>query len=239
MHLSIPAEHAATYAFFMRLLFATFLGAFIGFERQWHHRVAGLQTNALVAAGAFLFVAFSMAGTPSDAQSVARVAAQVVSGIGFLGAGVIMRNGVNVHGINTAATLWCSAAIGVLCGGGQLWEASLGAIFLSLANPTLRAISWRLTRYLHRTAPLAAPYRVAVHCPNADLSSARTALCALFANRGEIVWRLAPKAGADGQGVVEASVDCKVSDISAFNQDLCSLENPAKQWLVEWEIIRS
>jgi len=236
---TIPPEHAGTYAFFVHLAFAGALGAFIGLERQWHHRVAGLQTNALVAIGACLFVAFSMYGVAPDQQSVARIAGQVVSGIGFLGAGVIMRNGVNIHGINTAATLWCSAAIGVLCGGAQLWEASLGAIFIALANPTLRSISWRLTRYLHRTAPLASPYRIAVHCSNADLPAARSTLCALFANRGEIISRLAPKPGADGQGFVEAYVDCKVYDVTVFNKDLDSLEDPARGWFVEWETIRS
>lgn len=92
-------------------------GALIGLERQWRARRAGLRTNALVAAGATLFVLYAAATTDS---SPTRVASYVVSGIGFLGGGVILREGVNVRGLNTAATLWCSAAIGVLAASGHL-----------------------------------------------------------------------------------------------------------------------
>jgi putative Mg2+ transporter-C (MgtC) family protein len=87
------------------------LGAVIGFERQWRNRLAGLRTNTLVALGAASFVVFAEL-VPGDA-SPTRVAAQVVSGIGFLGAGIIFREGFNVRGLNTAATLWCSAAVGL------------------------------------------------------------------------------------------------------------------------------
>jgi putative Mg2+ transporter-C (MgtC) family protein len=90
------------------------LSAVIGFERQWRNRLAGLRTNTLVALGAASFVIFA-AVVPGDA-SPTRVAGQVVSGIGFLGAGLIFREGLSVRGLNTAATLWCCAAIGVLAG---------------------------------------------------------------------------------------------------------------------------
>ena len=94
-----------------RLGSALLFGGIIGFERQWHQRMAGLRTNALVSLGAAGFVVFSMAVADS---SPTRVAAQVVSGIGFLGAGVILREGINIRGLNTAATLWCSAMVGTL-----------------------------------------------------------------------------------------------------------------------------
>src|ERR1700758_885423 len=100
--------------FIVRLLVALALGVVIGAERQVRQRLAGLRTNALVAAGSALFVL--VAAFSHDAEASARIAAQVVSGIGFLGAGVIMREGLNVRGLNTAATLWCSAAVGVLSG---------------------------------------------------------------------------------------------------------------------------
>ncbi len=93
---------------------AVLCGALIGSERQVRQRMAGLRTNALVALGAAAFVVFSQL-VPNDA-SPTRVAAQVVSGIGFLGAGIIFRDGANIQGLNTAATLWCSAAVGVLAG---------------------------------------------------------------------------------------------------------------------------
>ena len=86
------------------------LGALIGIERQYRARMAGLRTNALVAAGSALFVLLSANGFHGADADPTRVAAQIVSGIGFLGAGVILRDGVNIRGLNTAATLWCAAA---------------------------------------------------------------------------------------------------------------------------------
>uniref|UniRef100_UPI0002E6485E MgtC/SapB family protein n=1 Tax=Nocardia vinacea TaxID=96468 RepID=UPI0002E6485E len=85
------------------------LGAVIGLERQYRARMAGLRTNALAAAGSTLFVLLSAYGfSGADAT---RVAAQIVSGIGFLGTGVILRDGLSVRGLITAATLWCAAAV--------------------------------------------------------------------------------------------------------------------------------
>src|SRR5215471_13411406 len=107
----------------INLAVAFCLSAAIGFERQWRNRLAGLRTNTLVALGAASFVVFE-ALVPGEA-SPTRVAAQVVSGIGFLGAGLIFREGMSVRGLNTAATLWCSAAIGVLAGAGYLAYATL------------------------------------------------------------------------------------------------------------------
>lgn len=112
--------------FTMRLAVGLGCGALIGLERQWRARMAGLRTNALVAAGATLFVLYAV--TANDVGSPTRVASYVVSGVGFLGGGVILREGFNVRGLNTAATLWCSAAVGVLAGGGQLLFAFIGTV---------------------------------------------------------------------------------------------------------------
>ncbi|BBZ44144.1 MgtC/SapB family protein [Mycobacterium parmense] len=109
--------------FALRLAVGVGCGALIGLERQWRARRAGLRTNALVAAGATLFVLYAAA---TEDTSPTRVASYVVSGIGFLGGGVILREGVNVRGLNTAATLWCSAAIGVLAASGHLVFALIG-----------------------------------------------------------------------------------------------------------------
>jgi putative Mg2+ transporter-C (MgtC) family protein len=112
-----------TLEFFTRLAVGLGCGALIGAERQWRARMAGLRTNALVAAGATLFVLYSdIDGSPNATQ----VAAYVVSGIGFLGGGVILRDGFHVRGLNTAATLWCSAAVGVLAASGHLVFAVVG-----------------------------------------------------------------------------------------------------------------
>ncbi|OBI43351.1 hypothetical protein A5707_05095 [Mycobacterium kyorinense] len=107
----------STADFALRLAVGLGCGAMIGLERQWRARMAGLRTNALVAAGATLFVLYAVAA--NDTSST-RVASYVVSGVGFLGGGVILREGFNVRGLNTAATLWCSAAVGVLAAAGHL-----------------------------------------------------------------------------------------------------------------------
>ena len=133
-----------TQQFILRVGAALLMGAGIGLERQWRQRLAGLRTNALVAVGAALFVTVSVL-TPHE-SSATRIAGQVVSGIGFLGAGVIMREGLNVRGLNTAATLWCSAAIGVLCGGGFLREALIGSLLILAANVVLRPIAQKINR---------------------------------------------------------------------------------------------
>lgn len=126
-------------------------GTFIGFERQWRARTAGVRTNALVALGSTLFVimgAYSFDGPGADPT---RVAAQIVSGIGFLGAGVIMKQGASISGLNTAATLWASAAIGALAGGGLVWVAAAGTGVVIAANVLLRPVGRTLDRRLGST----------------------------------------------------------------------------------------
>ena len=93
------------------------MGIAIGMERQFRQHPAGLRTNALVCVGAALFVSLSGMVT-NDTTATCRMAAHVVSGIGFLGGGVILREGMNVKGMNTAATLWCSRRRGALAGAG-------------------------------------------------------------------------------------------------------------------------
>jgi len=117
---------------------AFLLGSLIGYERQFRQRTAGLRTNALVAIASAVFVdlAFRLDG-PAGAT---HVAAYVVSGVGFLGAGTIMKEGLNVRGLNTAATLWGSAAVGACAGASLLAEALLAAIFVLAANTLLRPV---------------------------------------------------------------------------------------------------
>lgn len=133
-------------------------GAVIGSERQVRQRMAGLRTNALVALGACGFVVFSQL-VEHDA-SPSRVAAQVVSGIGFLGAGIIFRDGFNVHGLNTAATLWCSAAVGVLAGLGAWPFAILMMGMVVFVNLGLRPLVKWLKRNTKAGVQVARAYRV-------------------------------------------------------------------------------
>lgn len=129
--------------FLIRITICFILGIIIGIERQYRRKTAGIRTITLVSLGAFLFVSIS---NLSNVQDTTRIAAQVVSGIGFLGAGVILRDGTNIRGLNTAATLWCSAAIGALTASGLLVEAIIGVIYILMANLFLRFISRKLLR---------------------------------------------------------------------------------------------
>ena len=126
--------------FCLRIGFALVASFLIGLERQWRRRAIGLRTNVLVCIGSFFFASLDVMKGSGDL----RVAAQVVSGIGFLGAGVILKDGTNIKGLNTAATLWCNAAIGVLCAYGLLLEASSGTILILMSNIVLRFISRKL-----------------------------------------------------------------------------------------------
>jgi len=114
------------------------LGTLIGAERQYRLRTAGLRTNVLVAVGAAAFVDLAM--QLADADGAVRVIAYVVSGIGFLGAGVIMKEGMNVRGLNTAATLWSSAAVGCCAGADMLAQAVALTAFVLAGNTLLRPL---------------------------------------------------------------------------------------------------
>jgi putative Mg2+ transporter-C (MgtC) family protein len=120
------------------LLTAFVLGTVIGAERQYRQRSAGLRTNVLVAVGASAFVDLANHLTGSDGS--VRVIAYVVSGIGFLGAGAIMKEGMNVRGLNTAATLWASAAVGCCAGADMIAQAALLTIFVLGGNTLLRPL---------------------------------------------------------------------------------------------------
>ncbi|HEV2954355.1 MAG TPA: MgtC/SapB family protein [Candidatus Dormibacteraeota bacterium] len=135
--------------FALRLAAAVGCGVVIGLERQWRQRMAGLRTNALVAAGACLFVLLQV--SMSTGANGDRIVAQIVSGVGFLGAGVIMREGLSVRGINTAATIWCSAAVGCLAGVGLFLFAFAGAAVIVFANVLLRPVARGVSRQAEST----------------------------------------------------------------------------------------
>jgi len=120
------------------LVTAFVLGALIGAERQYRQRTAGLRTNVLVALGAAAFVDLAMHLTGADGG--VRVIAYVVSGIGFLGAGVIMKQGLDVRGLNTAATLWASAAVGSCAGADMVAQAAALTVFVLAGNTLLRPL---------------------------------------------------------------------------------------------------
>lgn len=131
MHVTLPD-------YTLRLLLALLLGILIGMERQRRGSLAGLRTNALVSVASSMFVV--IASLEPGTMDHTRIAAQVVSGVGFLGAGAILREGLSVRGLNTAATLWGSAAVGCLSGLGFVMEATIGAGLVFVAHPILRRL---------------------------------------------------------------------------------------------------
>lgn len=181
--MTIPIEQAT-----INLAVALGLSAVIGFERQWRNRLAGLRTNTLVALGAATFVIFA-ALIPGEA-SPTRVAAQVVSGIGFLGAGLIFREGLSVRGLNTAATLWCSAAIGVLAGAGYLLYATVATGFVVFVNLLLRPIVSFINRQPFTATEIETGYLVSVTCRGDDEAHIRALLLQGLASCGLALRRL-------------------------------------------------
>ena len=130
--------------FLIRIGVALILGTIIGAEREWRQKLAGLKTNALVCVGAALFSTLGFAYGDSTDQS--RIAAQIASGIGFLGAGAILRDGMNIRGLTTAATVWCAAAVGAMAGAGWIVQSAIGAICVFFCNLLLKEIARLLFR---------------------------------------------------------------------------------------------
>ena len=150
--------------FASRLVFALVCGILIGLERQLRQRSAGLTTNSLVSVGACIFILISetvISNAIADGGLVnndnLRVLAQIVTGIGFLGAGVILRDGFTIHGLNSAATLWCSAAVGSLCGYGFWHEAIIAVSVILFINWVLKFIEHYLENH-QKDNPMADPY---------------------------------------------------------------------------------
>lgn len=146
------------------------LGSLIGLERQVRQRTAGLRTNTLVAVGAAAFVDLAQGLSGND--GAVRVIAYVVSGVGFLGAGAIMKEGINVTGINTAATLWGSAAVGACAGADRIGEALVAALFVLAANTLLRPVADRINRKPLDVQSSEASYTVHVICNGSHRSEA-------------------------------------------------------------------
>ena len=127
----------STLDFILRLLAATAAGGAVGLERQINNKSAGLRTNTLVAVGSCIYVLINVILT-KDTGDPTRIIGQIVTGIGFLGAGVILHRGLNVQGLTTAATIWCSAALGSLAGLGLYWETLIASSFIILINTAFK-----------------------------------------------------------------------------------------------------
>ncbi len=163
------------YAFAIRLVVALLLGALVGAERQWRQRTAGMRTNCLVAVGSAMFVMMGGLIAGNDG-SQGRVAAYVVSGIGFLGGGVILKDGFSIRGLNTAATLWCTAAVGTLAGLGYATFSLLGTGAILAANLLLRPLAQRINRTPAEAPEEVVLYRFECVCRTSDEAQIRALL---------------------------------------------------------------
>lgn len=221
----------------LRLGLAVLLGSAIGFERQWHQKMAGLRTNALVALGAAGFVAFS--GMVGEGDPT-RVAAQVVSGIGFLGAGVILREGVNVHGLNTAATLWCSAMVGTLAGAGHGAPAVLAAALIIGANLLLRPLVRHVNDRFLGDSNAETHYSVQVICRSAEEAQMRSLLLKALSEAGLGLRRLDSEdvANTTRVKVTAQAVAAKRND-AALEQIVGQLSHEPDVTGASWQVDRT
>lgn len=217
--------------FELRLFLAFFLGACIGLERQWQHKIAGIKTNALVAGGAALFILLSEKIT-GDATSAGRIASTIVTGIGFLGAGVIMREGVSVSGINTSATIWCSGAIGSIAGMGYWYEGVVGTAFVLLAHILLRPLGKRIDKRIVQIESSGFKYLLKVHASEDSVKEIR----AMIVNTVKKIPTLhVSSINTEGKDKVSAeikSLDKRQTDIEDMVREV-SIINEVKS--VKWE----
>ena len=217
------------FIFVINLLISIAAGIIVGLERQWQQKLAGIRTTALVSFGSCMFVTLStfMAGGDS---SPSRIAAQVVSGIGFLAGGVIIRDGFSVSGINTAATLWCSAAIGSMIGAGYPIQGIVAAFMLMFMNIVLRNLSHKVDDFRSDSTH----YYVSATCKEEDEMKVRTkilhTLNALSLNFNQIT------CGAVKDGRVDILIDLEINANESTTQ--IRIRNLIEKLLAEYRILQ-
>jgi putative Mg2+ transporter-C (MgtC) family protein len=222
--------------FAIRMFAALFLGAAIGLERQWWQRMMGLRTNGLVAVGAAMFI--MMGGLISGDGSQGRVAAYVVSGVGFLGGGVILKDGFNIRGMNTAATLWCTAAVGTLAGLGHIGLAAMGTAGVLSANLILRPVAF----LINRTPVLKEEHQILYYlrctCRTADEANIRTML---IQNVGRSPLTLVALHSLDDEVLARVNVKAYLKAIGpkeeALEQIVTRLSLESGVTAISWEVV--
>lgn len=222
----LPAFNSgATISTLISLSTAFVLGSAIGLERQLRQRTAGLRTNTLVAVGAAVFVDLAVrfhdmyGGPPSPLH----VVAYVISGVGFLGAGAIMKDGAQVSGLNTAATLWGSAAVGACAGIKLLPEALLAALFVLAANTLLRPVVNRIQRQPLQEAFSEATYAVNVVCQRDRQADVLDRLVLLLEQAHYPVRAVDQRAFGDGAVEIEAMLYATAVDADELDAVLATL----------------
>ncbi|MBN9286139.1 MULTISPECIES: MgtC/SapB family protein [unclassified Flavobacterium] len=220
--------------FAVRLTLAFVLGAAIGIERQWRQKSAGLRTNTLVSIGAAAFILLSVSITGHSGDP-SRVAAQIVSGIGFLGAGVIMKDGLNVQGLNTAATLWCAAAVGALVGIGLFPQAILTTVTVIITHLLLRTVGTKLSvlTFIPKNTSLPADYKIIINCKNNVENHIRVLLIQQLGNNEKIVLR--SLASSDNENQTSTLI---VAEITAAGIQDYIMEQMVSRLTIEQEVTK-
>ncbi|MBB6237497.1 putative Mg2+ transporter-C (MgtC) family protein [Pedobacter sp. AK013] len=214
--------------FSTRLIIAFILGAAIGTERQWRQRMAGLRTNMLVCIGACMFV---ILGVKEGGDAAGRVISYVVSGIGFLGAGVIMKDGLNVRGLNTAATLWCSAAVGASCGTGFIMEAGFFTTLIILTHMIMRPLGVKLSRLPLKNTHVPVPYVLIIKCRQDVENHLRVLLLQFTGNDSKLLLR-SLKSTDDG----DPSIAIITAEIFANSNEDTLMEKIAGRLTIEKQV---
>jgi len=163
---------------FVSVLIALLFGAMIGAERQWRQKSAGLRTNTMVSVGAAAYVLLAQHIFDTSGGDPSRIAAQIVSGIGFIGAGVIMKDGVSVKGLNTAATIWCSAAVGAFCGYGLYQQGLVVTVIVIATHLVLRPVGDRLSelKSYSKRKKVESHYLIEIVCKNEEEHAVRSTI---------------------------------------------------------------
>jgi len=187
--------------FVIRICCAVAFGFLIGLERHLTGHVAGIRTNILVSMGACLFALYSQLIGAPDAS---RMAAQVVTGIGFLCSGIIFKEGLNIRGLNTAATIWCTAAIGVLCSSGLLLYAVTAAIILLASNLSFRFVADKI-QPLESFMEEENIYLLSVTCNDENESKIRSAIMSSLNNTKLHLTNLQSSDNSGGEVQIEAT----------------------------------
>ncbi len=202
--------------FAIRILIAAVLGVFMGLERQLTNHVTGILTNVIVCVGSFAFTAFSYLCF-TDGVDLTRVAAAIVSGIGFLGAGVILSDGTKVKGLNTAASIWASAAVGILCCVDKAWFAIIVAATIVISHLILHPISEfinKTQRYnKEKQKNQEAFYKINIVCAEDNAEEIKTHIVQYIRDMDNILLRNLSMRGADdGNEKITAVVSTKNKD---------------------------
>lgn len=223
--------------FTLRLFTGMLLGAAIGIERHWRQKSAGLRTNTLVSLGATAFILLSI---EIGGDATGRIASYIVSGIGFLGAGVIMKDGLNVHGLNTAATIWCSAAVGALSGIGLFPQAAMVTATIMLTHVILRPIGIQINRLTFVKSPnVQTDYLITIKCRTEVENPIRVLLMQLLGSDEKLL--LQSLTSDDMDDMINVAITAVIK--SATQQD-SQIERVASRLTIEekvnkisWEII--